>query len=91
MIVHEDCVLAFKPERQSPVTANADCPVIFEIAGEAMKPPSQSTHIFRLLGVVQREQLQPKLAGMLWLNAGFRPGFKELFQPTVAEAPDHSV
>lgn len=91
LIVHQDCVLAFKFEREAPVSADVDSPVILEMAGETMKPPSRSTHIFRPLGIVQREQLQAKLVGMLWLNARFRSRFKELFQATVAKAPDHSV
>jgi|SRR5580704_1496087 hypothetical protein len=91
LIVHEDCVLSFKLERHTPVPADVDCPVIFEMAGEAMKPPSRRIHIFRPLGTIQREQLQTKLVGMLGLNVGFRSHFKELFQATVAEALDHPV
>jgi hypothetical protein len=91
LIIHEDCVLALKLKRQTPVPADADCPVILELAGETMKPPPRSIHIFRPLGIVKCEQLQPKLVGMLRLNAGFRPGFKELFQATVAKALDHHV
>ena len=91
LIVHEYCVLAFKLERQAPVSAHADRPVIFEMAGQSMKPPSRCIHIFRPLGIVKREQLQAKLVGMLRLNAGFRPRFEELFQAPVAEALDHSV
>jgi hypothetical protein len=91
LIVHEDRVLTFKPERQAPVSADADCPVISELAGEAMKSPPRSIHIFRPLGIVKREQLQAKLVAVLCLNAGLRPHLKELFQATVAEALDHSV
>lgn len=91
MIVREDCVLTFKFERQAPVSAHADCPVISKVASETMEPPSGGIHVFGPLGIVKREQLQAKLIRMLWLDAGFRSCLKEPFQATVAEAPDHCV
>ncbi len=91
MIVHEDCVLAFKLERQAPVSADADRPVTFELAGEAMEPPPRSVHIFGPLGIVEREQLYAQLVGMFRLNASFRSCFEEFLQATVPEALDHSV
>lgn len=91
LIVDEDRVLAFKLERQTPVSADADRPVILEFSDERMKFPSRSVHIARPPGIVEREQLQAQLARVLGLNPSLRPGAKEFFHAAVLEALDHFV
>jgi len=46
-----------KLERQSPVPADADRPMLLEFTGEAMQPPSRSIQVSRLLGIIEGEQL----------------------------------
>jgi hypothetical protein len=54
-----------------------------------MKAPSGRIHIFGICCVLQGSELNPKLTGMLGLDAGFRAGFEKLLQPLVPEAFDH--
>ncbi len=89
LIVNEDSILAFKLERQTPSAAHADRPVTFEFRRQPMKLPTWSVHIFRLLRVVQRKQLQAELVGMLRLNPGFRTSMEELLYASMPEALDH--
>ena len=57
LIVDEDCVLILKLERQSPVPADADRPVILELSSEPMQPPSRSIQVSRLACIIEGEQL----------------------------------
>jgi hypothetical protein len=74
LIVDEDCILAFKFEGQTPISADTDRPMILELSHKPMKFPSRSIHVAWSPCIIEREQLQSQLAGVLRLNPGFRPG-----------------
>ena len=91
LIIDEDGVFAFKLERQPPVSADADCPVIFEFRSQPVKVPARSTHVDRLPGVIEGKQLQPQLAGVFGLNSSFRSRAEEFLHTAVPKALDHPV
>ena len=91
LIVNEDSVLTLKLERQTPVSADADRPMILEFPGQRMKLPSGSVHVARLPGVVEGKQLQAQPARVLRLNPGFRSGAEELLHTPMPEALNHYV
>src|ERR1700680_2356048 len=89
LIIHEDCILAFKFECQAPVPADADRPMILEFPGKAVQLPSRCVQVSRLPSIVKGEQLQTQLAGMFRLNPRFRSSAEKLLHATMAEALDH--
>src|SRR5271169_4537867 len=91
LIVDEDCILTFKPERQTPVPANADRPVIPEFPGQPVQLPSRGIQVRWLARIVEREQLQAQPAGMLRLNPSFRSRAEKPLHAPMPEALDHSV
>jgi hypothetical protein len=56
-----------------------------------MKIPSRSVHVAGPPGVIEGEQLQAQLAGVLRLNPTFRSGEEESFHAPMPEAFDHCV
>jgi len=91
LIINEDNVLAFKCERQTPVSADADRPVTFEFSGQRMKLSSRSIHVSRPPRVIKGEQLRAQFAGVLRLNSRFRSGTEKLLHATMPEALNHHV
>lgn len=71
LIVREDRILVFKLESHTPVTADADCPVIFERAGHGVKAPTWSIHVLGAPGVVEGKQLKAQFLCVLRLNSRF--------------------
>lgn len=65
LIVDQNRALAFKLERQPPVSADADRPVIFQYSSQRVQPPSRSVHVTGMFGIVESKQLQAQLVGML--------------------------
>lgn len=62
-----------------------------ELSVQAMQFPSWRIHIERRFRIVEREQLQPKLGGMLRLDASLGAGAEEFLQAPVPEASNHYV
>src|SRR5579864_4297320 len=91
LIVDENRVLTFKLERQAPVSADADRPVVFEFSGQRVELPSRGVHVPRPPSIVRGKQLQAQFAGMLRLNSSLRSGAEEFLHPAMPEAFDHYV
>jgi hypothetical protein len=61
-----------------------------KIGGQRMKLPSGNIHLLRFRGGIQNGKLLIQLLGMAGLNASLRAGQKELFDPFMPEAANHS-
>jgi hypothetical protein len=69
LVVHENGVLAFKGESQSPVAAYAHGPVAFEVTLERMPVPAAPVHVERSRSEIQGGQQNAKPGFMFRLNA----------------------
>lgn len=90
LVIDQNRVFALETEGKTPVAADHHRPMAFEVRAQGMQPPSRSVHVFRPAGVVEHEQLNAQLIGVLDLDSGQRAAAEELLQPLVGEALNHA-
>ena len=67
LIVHNVDVPVLKAECYAPVAGDPDCPVVFEVAFEPVKPGTWKVRIFRVYGFVKKIENQVDLCCVLRL------------------------
>jgi hypothetical protein len=81
LIIHENCVLVFKLECQSPISADTYRPMIPQLTSKLVQSPCGSIHIRGLRRVIEGEKLKPQLLGVFGLDTRLRPVPKNLSIP----------
>ena len=81
----------FKSKRDSPVTANRNCPLILSISFEPMQVEAMNIDVGRLLSSIENVQSSPNSAGQAGRDSALTSRFKKLPQSLVAKRPDHNA
>jgi len=89
LIVHQDCILTFKPECQPPVSTDLDSPMTCQFPLKRVKIPARHIHSAGTGGAIQGGHLVFQLPGVSRVDACFRAVPEELLQPRVLERLDH--
>jgi hypothetical protein len=78
-IVHDLDILTIKPEGNSPIATNINCPRSGSVALQFVKPKAWKVHILRLSGRMKAAEYQTESFGVLGLDSRSLSGFEEAF------------
>src|SRR5476649_1983437 len=90
LIIDQDRMFFFKPKRQTPVSADGDCMMVYQFSGKRMQFPAVDIHVVDHPGIIQSRQLPRQFSGMARLYSCLASCFKERLQAFMAECLDHS-
>jgi hypothetical protein len=89
LVIDKICILAFEPERETPISAHSDGPMSLQVTSQWMQVIARRIHISGAGSRIQRKKKFSQSICMFWLNASLRAGFGKELYAFVSIALDH--